>query len=226
MVVEGDCVVEVGSNIGAYTVVLADQVGQKGLVYAFEPFRKIFQIMNANLALQGYGNVVTRQVGISSARQVVNVRAPGLNDFTNLGAARVFFQQEEEVAHVPFEGMEEIEVETLDGIRINCGQSAGADAGRVDFIKIDAEGLELEVVHGGLKLINEHQPVIYAESQPFFQSGDDTFFRRMTGCGVCACGVPAPRVKRGGGGGKWARGWGGASRSLAVCGLTALVSGR
>lgn len=43
---KGDCVIEIGSNVGSYTVSLADEVGPKGLVYAFEPFRKIYQIMN------------------------------------------------------------------------------------------------------------------------------------------------------------------------------------
>ncbi len=70
---EGDCVLELGSNIGSYTVVLADEVGIAGTVYAYEPFRKIFHILNANVALQGYGNVHTRQVGFSNAVKVVEV---------------------------------------------------------------------------------------------------------------------------------------------------------
>jgi len=185
-----DCAIEIGSNIGSYTVVLADQVGKKGLVYAFEPFRKIFQIMNANLALQGYGNVVSKQVGISNKRQFISVKAPDLNDFTNLGAARVFYQQEEDISHVPFDGFEEIEVETLDTLRINCGQTDEAKEKKVDFIKIDAEGMELEVVEGGLGMINAHQPLIYVESQPFFQDGDDRFIRKMREYGYACNPIP------------------------------------
>ena len=44
-------------------------------------------------------------------------RAPDLNNYTNLGAARVFFQQKEEIAHVPFDGREEIEVESIDEVK-------------------------------------------------------------------------------------------------------------
>lgn len=194
LVFEGDCAVEIGSNIGAYTVVLADQVGKSGLVYAFEPFRKVFQIMNANLALQGYGNVITKQLGISNKQQFISVQAPDLNNFTNLGAARVFYQQKEEVARVPFDGFEEIEVETLDGVRINCGKTSGSAEKKVDFIKIDAEGMEIEVVEGGLGLINAHQPVIYAESQPYFQAGDDKFFKKMHGYGYLCSPVPELRM--------------------------------
>lgn len=175
----GDCVVEVGSNIGSYTTALADQVGPRGLVYAFEPFRKIFQIMNANLALQGMGNVVTKQIGISSKRQYISVKAPDLNAFTNLGASRVFFQQDEEISKVFFDGYEEIEVDALDNLRLTCGQTTQDGEKKVDLIKIDAEGMEWEVVQGGANLIRAHQPLIYAESQPYFQAGDRTFLRRM-----------------------------------------------
>lgn len=190
LVFEGDCVVEIGSNIGAYTLTLADQVGKRGLVYAFEPFRKIFQIMNANLALQGYGNVVTKQLGIAGKRQFISVKAPDLNDFTNLGAARVFYQQKEEISRVPFDGFEEIEVETLDNLHLSCGQTSEAGSKKVDFIKIDTEGMELEVVQGGLGLINAHQPLIYVESQPYFQAGDDSFLRKMREYGYLCSPVP------------------------------------
>ena len=91
------------------------------------------------MALQGYGNVVTRQVGFSNHVSVQNVNAPDLNDYINLGAARVFHQQKEEIAHVHFDGFEEIEVETIDSLHsrdlIKCGD-------REWIMKIDTEGME------------------------------------------------------------------------------------
>ncbi|CAD7964365.1 unnamed protein product [Amoebophrya sp. A25] len=174
LVRENDCVIEIGSNIGSYTVVLADEVGVNGRVYAYEPFRKIFHIMNANLALQGFGNVVTRQVGMSNVTMFKSVNAPDLNDYINLGAARVFHQQKPEIAHVHFDGMEEIEVETLDNLfqrgNIKCDLSV---------VKIDTEGMELEVVQGGLKLLETYSPIIYVESQPYFADGDKRFVNFM-----------------------------------------------
>eukprot|EP00392_Amoebophrya_sp_AT5.2_P002565 g2570.t1 len=195
---EEDCVVEIGSNIGSYTVILADEVGERGMVYAYEPFRKIFHILNANLALQGFGNVVTRQVGMSNVTQFVTVNAPDLNDYINLGAARVFHQQKEEIAHVHFDGQEEIEVESLDGLHqrgnIKCNsrrahekcRAEGASppcVGELDVLKIDTEGMELEVVQGGLGLISTYWPVIYVESQPYFANGDTRFVDYMASVG-------------------------------------------
>lgn len=112
-------------------------------------------------------------MGISGKSEHVWVNAPNLNDFINLGAARVFFQQKEEVANVPFDGLEEIEVAKLDDLHFSCNNKT------LDMIKIDAEGMELDVVAGGMDLIRKHWPLIYAESQPYFQEGDDRFFVAM-----------------------------------------------
>ena len=40
----GEVVVEVGANIGSFTVALGEIVGERGVVYAFEPFRRVFQV--------------------------------------------------------------------------------------------------------------------------------------------------------------------------------------
>ena len=37
-----------GANVGGFTVPLAERVGPDGEVHAFEPFRKVFQHLNAN----------------------------------------------------------------------------------------------------------------------------------------------------------------------------------
>lgn len=55
----GDMVFDVGANIGAHTVALAQHVGDAGFVYAFEPQRVVFQMLCANVALNGLTNVET-----------------------------------------------------------------------------------------------------------------------------------------------------------------------
>merc|ERR1711920_211351 len=88
----------------------------------------------------------------------------------------VFYQQDEEVARVPFVGVEEIEVETIDTAHwIRCKA--------IDFLKIDAEGMEEMIVEGGLSRIQKDWPLIYVESQPYFQGNDDKFLRRVNGWG-------------------------------------------
>lgn len=53
----GDTVVDVGGNIGTVTLALAERVGAGGQVHVFEPQRLVFQLLCANLALNGITNV-------------------------------------------------------------------------------------------------------------------------------------------------------------------------
>lgn len=138
--------------------------------------------MNANIALQGFGNVVTRQIGLGDAQKFLSVNAPDLNDYINLGASRVFHQQKEEISHVHFDGFEEIEVDTLDALwsrgNLKCA-GRGRERQPVNILKIDSEGVEQDVVEGGKEMIRTDWPLIYAESQPYFAEGDTRFLDFM-----------------------------------------------
>ena len=57
----GQSVFDIGANIGAHTIALAAIVGPLGHVTAFEPQRVIFQILNANVALNGLTAITTQQ---------------------------------------------------------------------------------------------------------------------------------------------------------------------
>jgi len=58
---EGDVVIDVGANIGAFTVPLAKMVGTKGCVVAYEPQRQIYQLLSANIALNEIPNAFLYQ---------------------------------------------------------------------------------------------------------------------------------------------------------------------
>lgn len=174
----GDVVIEVGSNIGVYSVMMAEAVGSTGFLYAFEPFRKVFQILTANVALNGLGNVQTFQMGVGRRTESVEIRVPSLMDYTNLGAARVFLQQDTDVANVPYEPVKErVQVKRLDDLEWST---------HIDFVKIDAEGMEEDVVVGAEMLLERDHPLVYVENQPYFFEGDMTFIHRMENLGY-AC---------------------------------------
>ncbi|HEY4127212.1 MAG TPA: FkbM family methyltransferase [Gammaproteobacteria bacterium] len=66
---EGDVVLDIGANIGYYTLLAARKVGAKGRVYAFEPDPMNFSLLKQNIELNGYTNVelVNKAVGETSA---------------------------------------------------------------------------------------------------------------------------------------------------------------
>jgi FkbM family methyltransferase len=140
----GQTVVEVGANIGAHTLFLAQAVGQSGRIVAFEPQRILFQILCANLALNALGNVEAYQaaVGRSAGRTTVpNVDYSQFNNFggLSLGNHRVG---------------ESVDLVTLDALALEA----------CHLIKIDVEGMEGDVLAGATKTISRLRPVLYVEN--------------------------------------------------------------
>ena len=73
----GMTAVEVGANIGAHTLFIAQCVGPRGRVLAFEPQRIIFQILCANLALNGIEHVDAHWAAVGE--KAGHIRVPRLD---------------------------------------------------------------------------------------------------------------------------------------------------
>jgi FkbM family methyltransferase len=146
----GDYVVEVGSNIGAHTVHLARLVGPHGVVHAFEPQRIIFQILCANLAINGITNVWAYQEALG--RQTGTIRVPAIDyavegnfggvSLTNTGSG------------------EDVPMRTIDSMALK----------QLRLLKIDAEGMEAEILAGARATIARFRPVLYVENDRKDQS--------------------------------------------------------
>ncbi len=140
----GHVVIEVGANLGAHTVFFAKTVGRKGAVLAFEPQRIVFQTLCANMALNNIPNAMCFLQAVGS--QHGSVLVPGLdytreNNFGALGLGQ--YDKGEPVAVVP-----------LDNFALK----------RCDFIKIDVEGMEEDVIRGAAGIIGRFNPIMYVEN--------------------------------------------------------------
>lgn len=140
-------VVEAGSNIGAHTVFIARDLCPRGRVFAFEPRRLLFQMLCANLALNGIDNVEAFQLGLGSAEAtLMEGRFPTDQD-VNAGAYPLgAIAGDEEV----------IELRPLDAF---AGRLP-----RVDLIKADVEGNELDLLRGAARVIVRDRPLLYLEN--------------------------------------------------------------
>lgn len=154
----GDTVVDIGANVGAVTVPLAAHIGEEGTVYAFEPFRQVFQYLNANVAANGLANVHTFHCALSdaSAPSILSVPAPSLRAGQNAGMYGVFKAGSTEVndrSSMLRERMEVVSVRTLDSFELP----------RVDLMKIDVEGHAAHVLAGSLATLRTHRPILWFE---------------------------------------------------------------
>jgi FkbM family methyltransferase len=140
----GQTVFDVGANIGAHTLAFARLVGAKGLVAAFEPQRDVFQMLCANVALNGLARVWT--IWAACGRELGQVHVPLLDHraLNNVGGLSL----------VDSPAGESVPVMPLDEV----GTSA------CHFIKIDVEGMEREVIAGAHKTIAKWRPILYVEN--------------------------------------------------------------
>lgn len=140
----GDTVLDIGANIGALTVFLAQAVGGQGVVIAFEPQRLIFQTLCGNIAVNSLTNVMCLNNAV--AREPGFVHVPMLNPWTvqNFGGLELKGR----------DAGERVAALTIDSLNLP----------RCDLLKIDVEGMELDVVAGAAKTIAEREPVLYLEN--------------------------------------------------------------
>ena len=134
----GDLVLDVGANIGNHTLYLAAVAGCR--VIAFEPNPALCNALRSSLSL----NPTLPEVTIHACGLGRDVGSAAFADERkdNLGARRLK------------PGAGTIALETLDSM---------APAAAVRVIKIDVEGMELDVLAGAAKTIRRDRPLLYIE---------------------------------------------------------------
>ncbi len=140
----GHVVVEVGANIGAHTVALAQQAGLTGLVLAFEPQRIVFQTLCANMALNSIPNVHCLQNAVGAAPGLIKIPLLDYGKPNNFGG----------LALGSWQTGEQVTVVTIDSFNLQ----------QCNFIKMDVEGMEEDALRGAAQTIQRHKPVLYVEN--------------------------------------------------------------
>ena len=135
---KGQIVVDIGANIGYYTLIFAQLVGNSGKVFAFEPDPKNFEYLQKNIKLNEFNNIFLEKKAVSNNLTKTKL----FKDPQNLGGHSLID---------PGKGNESIEVETttLDNYFKDFNQ-------KIDFIKIDVEGAEDKVIQGGMNFFKNN----------------------------------------------------------------------
>lgn len=147
----GDVCIDVGANVGMYSTMCSKLCGTDGKVLAFEPIPEVFNHLRNNLNKMPNVQVYQMAVGenpdnVSLAYSFINGKVcdPLTRIATNKG---------------------DISMKPLDLVVQNAGLS------RVDFLKIDVEGYELNVLKDSTEVIQKYHPIILMEI-------DDTWLER------------------------------------------------
>lgn len=135
------CILDIGANVGNHTLFFCNELNAEK-VYCFEPVKATFSILEENIKLNHLEERVILNsfgLGVKDTRGFVSHY-----DLNNIGATSL--QQSEDG---------DLEIKRLDGLEIQEP---------VVLIKIDVEGMEPDVLMGGMDLIKRNLPYIIIES--------------------------------------------------------------
>ena len=138
---EGDIGIDLGANIGYFTILMANLVGTSGKVFSFEPAPQNFEILQKNIKQNHLKNVVANQSAIGDINGKIKLYLSN----TNAGWHKVFPKQ-----FIDYEVSDkniDVEICSLDKEFIDK---------KIDFIKMDVEGYEWNAIQGGKKILEEN----------------------------------------------------------------------
>ena len=136
---EGDTVIDIGAHIGRYTITSSKQVGSTGKVVAIEADPDNFQLLKRNIALNNLTNVLPLNYAVFSTRTRMKLYEQSASaKYNSVMLARA----------AKTKNYVEVNADTLDNILKQNGIN------QVNWIKIDVEGAEFEVLRGSTKMLS------------------------------------------------------------------------
>ena len=151
----GHVVLDIGANIGYYTLLAARLVGPQGAVYAFEPDPDNFALLQKNIHRNGYRNVVLKNQAVADENGKIELFKGG----ENWGGHRIYD---------PGDSQEHITVDAIVLDDFFKGETTD-----IDLIKMDIEGAEVRAIQGmstlleksaNIKLFTEFSPAALSQS--------------------------------------------------------------
>jgi len=155
---------DIGANIGNHSIFMS-KILQCSIIHAFEPIPFLYDKMIENFNNNGVDNVISHNIALSSKES--NLRCISkLPD--NHGSYWLWYDGESVKhpyergyeRHKGFDGSEytkQIPSKRLDDVMIEYNTD------KIHFIKIDVEGMEIEVLNGGMDIIQKHKPLLQIE---------------------------------------------------------------
>jgi FkbM family methyltransferase len=149
---DGDCFVDIGANIGLFSLYASKKIGSKGLVIAFEPAKQTHNRMLDNIQLNGLDNIKSFQLGLSDKNEILelNISTDGHE------AWNTFVPSTDNM----FSLKEMVEVKSFDSFL----EDNSFDINNISLVKLDVEGFEINVLKGSVDLLkSQNAPVFMIE---------------------------------------------------------------
>ena len=146
---QGDVVVDIGAHMGRYTIIGAKRVGVQGKVVAIEANPSNFEMLNRNIKLNRLTNIISLNNAVYSKETKIKLYLPGEERGDTIYNTIISDRAKNEDKFV------EVSANTLDYLL----QSKGIKHEQVNWIKIDVEGAEFEVIKGASNVLSNSKDI-------------------------------------------------------------------
>ncbi len=148
---EGDMALDIGANIGLYSLLMGKRVSPHGRVYAFEPASKSFEALINHLSLNSLSQIIQGHLAlVGSKAEIQRFFEDGTNGTNRIGGSW-------------FDGPETVQV---DRPTIIIDEFLEQRGGISRLIKIDVEGYEFQVLQGARKTLQTSRCRVLCEMHP------------------------------------------------------------
>lgn len=146
--------IDIGANIGQHALFAAALVGAKGTVHAFEPIKKLAEQIRLSVEINHFTDrfkIHNLACGATAGTAHIDI------NIQNIGGSKIDTRREDSDAM----------------IYITPADTILSEVPKIDLIKIDTEGFEVEVLEGLQATLSKHTPTLIVEYSPSLWSIED-----------------------------------------------------
>lgn len=144
---EDSVFVDIGANFGLYSLVASQKITNSGEIICFEPFPKNYAALKKNISLNSKSYIISENIALGDKKDELKLYYQP--NEKNLGMVSANFMENSKTIKVDVMSFDEYVKEN------------GVD--KIDFIKIDVEGFENQVINGMKKTLELFSPMILIE---------------------------------------------------------------
>lgn len=154
---DGVMALDCGANIGVHTVEMAKYMTGWGEVFAFEAQSRLYYALCGNIALNNLENATAYWVALGKEPGTIDIPRPNYNKPASFGSLELKHNPNNEYIG------QAISYNTKNCVRVNLNSLDSYSFNRLDFIKLDVEGMELDILEGAKKVIKQFRPHMLIE---------------------------------------------------------------
>lgn len=158
---KGDVFMDIGANIGYFSILASKRVGNSGEIYAYEPNPVTLNRLKRNISINQIENIYVKPFAVSNSRESINFYIP---KFKNSGMSSL-------------RGIENSKVVKVNTIILDDRLN---QLPKIKLIKLDIEGAEHLAISGMVKLLRRDKPMLLLElTDEFLKEFDSSAFKLL-----------------------------------------------